>query len=242
MLAENSVIVLRSVRYRENSLIVSCYGRQSGRISLLVNQAFPKGKKSGRNVFFQPLSILDVVYYSRLNNEIQRVKEVSPAYFLATIHHNPVKLAIAVFLSELIYRSIREEEENSNLFSFLENAIVILDNLHSGLANFHLLFMIQLTRYLGFYPANEWNPTELFFDIKNGKFIGYEPAHGFYLNREISELLGKVMQLPLQYPEKLALNHKMRIALIDGLTQYYRFHLGVGINFRSLPVLMQLFE
>lgn len=242
MLVGNRVVVLRVVRYRENSLIVNCYGKTNGRLTLLVNNAFSKGKQTGKNVFFQPLSIVDVVYYTRPNSDMHRLKEVSPALPLSSLHHNPVKLAISIFISELIYRTIREEEENAQLFSYLESSIQVLDELHAGVANFHLIFMVHLSRYLGFYPINNWSEAESVFDYKNGKFVAGEPSHGFALGKQVSKLLGDVLKASLFKPDELKLDHKQRVKLIEGITQYYRFHLGAGVNFRTLPILMQLFE
>lgn len=242
MLQRNRVIVLRIVRFKENSLIVSCYAQEHGRITLLVNNAFPKGKKVGLNVYFQPLSILDVVYYYRPNAEIFRVKEVTPSYAFASLHLNPVKLTITIFLSELIYRTVREQETNQHLFAFIESSVQMLDNLNSGIANFHLIFMVQLTRYLGFYPLNRWSPAEPYFDIKNGIFCGVEPSHGFVLEKQTSKLLNCLIDTPMLNPEQLSLNHNQRQILIEAIVSFYRFHLGSGVRLRTLPILIQLFE
>lgn len=242
MLHHDRVIVLRTIRFKENSLIVSCYAREHGRITLLVNNAFPKGKKIGLNVYFQPLSILEVVYYYRPNAEIYRVKEVTPTHAFTSLHLNPIKLAITIFLGELIYRTVREQETNQHLFAFIENSVQMLDNLKAGVANFHLIFMVQLSRYLGFYPLNRWSPAEPYFDIKNGVFCGVEPAHGFVLERQTSRLLSNLMDTPMLNPEMLSLNQNQRQILIEAITSFYRFHLGSGIRFRTLPILTQLFE
>lgn len=242
MLQQNRVIILRVIRYRENSLIVSCYAKEHGRITLLVNNAFPKGKKAGLKVYFQPLSVLDVVYYYRPNAEMFRVKEVAPAYAITSLHQNPIKLTMSIFLSELIYRTIREEETNPQLFAFIQNSIQMLDNLESGVANFHLIFMMQLSRYLGFYPLNRWSPTEPYFDIKNGIFCGVEPAHGFVLEKQTSKVLSQLIDTPMFAPETLSLNQSQRQTLIEAISSFYRFHLGSGIRFRTLPILIQLFQ
>ncbi len=242
MLLQNRVIVLRVIRYRENSLIVSCYAQEHGRITLLVNRAYPNGKKAGMNVYFQPLSVLDVVYYYRPNAEMFRVKEVTSAYHFPNLHQNPIKLTISIFLSELLYRTIREEETNQPLFAFIENSIQILDNLQTGVANFHLIFMMQLSRYLGFYPLNRWSAAEPFFDIKNGKFCGAEQAHGFVLEEQTSKMLSELIDTPMLNPEALTLNQNQRRIIIEAIASFYRFHLGAGIRFRTLPVLIQLFE
>lgn len=242
MLQRNRVIVLRTIRYKENSLIVSCYALEQGRITLLVNNAFPKGKKVGLNVYFQPLSILDVVYYYRPFAEMHRVKEVTPTHAFTSLHLNPIKLAITIFLAELIYRTVKEQETNQHLFAFIENSVQMLDNLKAGVANFHLIFMVQLSRYLGFYPLNRWSPAEPYFDIKNGVFCGVEPAHGFFLEKQTSRLLSNLMDTPMLNPELLGLNQNQRQILIEAITSFYRFHLGSGIRFRSLPILIHLFE
>ncbi|QKG81044.1 DNA repair protein RecO [Tenuifilum thalassicum] len=242
MLAESRVVVLRTVRYKENSLIVSCYSRDFGRTTLLVNRAFQKGRKAGLNVYFQPLTVLDTVFYNRPNTEVHRLKELGLVHAFGSLHQDPIKLTISVFISELIYRTVKEEEPNPHLFTFIENSIVILDHLHSGISNFHLIFMVQLARYLGFYPINSWTEDNCIFDYKNGKFTNVEPANGFYLCKSTSQLLGEIMKTPMLNADKINLNRKQRNEIIEGITAFYRFHLGSGIRFKTLPILNQLFN
>lgn len=241
MLQKSKAIVLHTLRYKDNSLIVYCYSEQFGRITFLVNGAFKTGKLPGKAVYFQHFAILDVVFYQTNRVEMCRVKEVSVPISLTSIPFDPVKRSVVLFLSEVIYRTVKEEESNPTFYSFLENTIHLFDITQSGVANFHLVFLLQLSRYLGFYPTNTWTKETPYFDYKNGTFVSFTAQHRFYLDAEASKLLSRVITTPFHKTDELILNHNQRLRVIDGILNYYRFHLGNFLEFNSLPVLSQLY-
>lgn len=242
MLHKSKAIVLHTIRYKDNSLIAYCYSESFGRISFIVNSAFSTGKTPGKAVYFQPFSILDIVFYKKAGSDLCRVKEVSVAINQTTISFDPVKRSIALFLSEVVYRTVKEEEPNQSFYSFLENSIHLLDIMHSGVANFHLVFLLQHSRHLGFFPSNIWSEVDRYFDYRNGTFISYIPQHNFYLESDVSRMLSEVISTPFYKVDELALNHSQRIQIINGILRYYRFHLGSSLEFNSLSVLIQLFD
>jgi len=242
MLQKSKAIVLHAIRYRDNSLIAYCYSEAFGRISFLVNSAYSKGKSPGKSVYFQPFAILDVVFYKKERTDLCRLKEVSLAINQNSIPYDPVKRSIALFLSEVVYRTVKEEEPNNLFYTFLENSIHLLDIMHSGVANFHLIFMMQHSRHLGFFPSNTWSEPTKYFDYKNGTFVSQPPQHNFYLEPEPSKLLSTLIATPFHRTEQLVLNHHQRVQIINGILSYYKFHLGSSLEFNSLSVLTQLFD
>jgi DNA repair protein RecO (recombination protein O) len=242
MIQKSKAISLHSVKYGDNSLIAYVYSESHGRLSIMVHSAYGKHKSSGKAIFFQPLNIINLVYYHKGNQTLCKLKEVSPEVNFTSIPYDPVKRAIALFIGEVVYRTIREEEANPVMFSFLAHAIQLLDVMHAGISNFHLIFLAQLTRHLGFFPGNSWSDAKPIFDYKNGLFIKDEPIHPLYFNKEKSKSMGLVLSTPFHDAETLNLNHKIRVELIEGFLTFYQMHVESVSGIKSLPILTQVFE
>ena len=242
MIHKTKAIALHSVKYGDSSLIAYVYSESHGRLSLMAHSAYGKHKSSGKAVFFQPLNIVNLVYYYKESQTLSKLKEVSSEVNFSTIPFDPVKRAIALFIGEVVYRTIREEEPNPVMFSFLESSIQLLDVMHSGISNFHLIFLAQLTRHLGFFPGNTWSESNPIFDYKNGLFIHAEPTHPLFFNKEKSRIIGLVLSTPFHEAEALMLNHKTRAQLIDNFMTFYQVHIEGVSGIKSLPILSQVFE
>jgi len=208
----------------------------------MVHSAYGKRKSTGKAIFFQPLSIINLVYYHKGFQTLCKLKEVSTEVNFSSIPFDPVKRAIALFIGEIVYRTIREEEPNPVMYSYLENSIQLLDVMHSGISNFHLIFLAQLSRYLGFFPGNTWSDATPIFDYKNGLFIKSEPTHPLFFDKEKSKLIGQVLSTPFNEADTLKLNHKTRAQLINNLLSFYQVHIESVSGIKSLPILSQVFE
>jgi DNA repair protein RecO (recombination protein O) len=242
MIHKTKAIALHTVKFGDSSLIAYVYSESHGRISLMVHGAYGKRKSSGKAIFFQPLNILNLIYYHKENQTLCKLKEVSTEVNFSTIPFDPVKRAIALFVGEIVYRTIREEESNPVMYNFLENSFQLLDVMHSGVSNFHLIFLAQLTRYLGFFPGNSWSDSTPIFDYKNGLFVHAEPSHPLFFNKEKSKLIGLVLSTPFHEAEGLQLNHKVRSQLIESFLSFYQVHNESISGIKSLSVLSQVFE
>jgi len=242
MIHKTKAIALHTVKYGDSSLIAYVYSELHGRLSIMVHGAFGKRKSTGKAIFFQPLNIIDIVYYYKENQTLCKLKEVSTTVNFNSIPFDPVKRAIALFVGEVVYKTIREEESNPLMFRYLENSIQLLDVMHSGVSNFHLIFLAQLSRHLGFFPGNSWRESTPFFDYKNGLFVGVEPAHPLYFDKTKSKFFGQVLATPFHEAELLRFNHNSRAHLIENFLSFYRIHNDSVSEIKSLPVLSQVFE
>ena len=242
MIQKSKSIALHTVRYGENSLVAYLYTQEFGRVSLMVNSAYGKGKAAKKAIYFQPLNIIDVVFYPSRNQGLGRLKEVSVSKANSFLHANIVKSAIAVFLGEIVYRTVKEEESNLALFQFLELSVLMLDVMDKGVANFHLLFLVKLSKYLGFYPSGEYSVATPFFDCKSGQFVKFEPLHPIHFNQNHSELLSKLLQNDYASPGTISLNGSQRNDFLNQLLNFYAYHLDSVHALKSLPVLNQLFS
>lgn len=174
MLQKTQGIVLHSLKYKDTSIIVDIYTEVSGRASFLVPVSRSR-KAAVKSVLFQPLSLVELEADFRPNTSIYKVKEAKSFYPFTSIPYDPYKSAIALFLSEFLYRALREEAENRPLFAYLQHSIVWLDECGSGFANFHLVFLMRLSRFLGLYPNLEDYHGGDYFDLQNACFTPLRP-------------------------------------------------------------------
>lgn len=233
-------IVLKTVRYGETSIIAGIFTELFGLQSYLINGVRVTSKKgSGKANLLQPGAILDmVVYHNELKN-LQRVKEFKWAYVYENIFFNVFRNAIALFMVELLQRSIKQPEANPPLFEFVEDAFIHLDkSSDSAAANFALYFAINLGRFYGFMIADRYSDTTNILDLMEGRYTADKPDHQYYLEKEhsrsISDLL-KVMQ-----PSELAqikLNQEARRVLLHAFETFYALHIQDFGKMKTLPVL-----
>lgn len=242
MIQKARAIVLNSIKFQESSLISYCYSQEFGRISIVVNGAFSRGKRQGKSIFFQPFNVLDIVFYQNPRSNLNRLKEVEFAMYQQSIPFDPIKRSIALFLSEFIYRTVKEVEPNPTLYKFVESYIDQLDAATEGIANSHLIFLAQLTKHIGFMPTNLWSTKSPFFDYKNGTFIETQPKHSLYFDKDLSRAIGQLLTTSLNRSNSIALSRFQRAQIIEGLIDYYKFHLGEIFEINSLPILSTIFQ
>jgi DNA repair protein RecO (recombination protein O) len=241
MIRKTRGIVLHTTRYGESSLIVHSYTEQSGRQSFMV-KGVRKSRKDNRSNLFQPLFILDFEVYHKDNREIQLVKEVYRAIPLNTIPYDITKSTQAIFMAEVLFRVVKEEEPNPMLAHYLFSTIQYLDALLESSPDFHIIFLFQLSRYLGFYPQKRTREDELFFDLASGRFKPAFSDPDIQLDEPASALWISCMLSDYQQIKNLELNSSQRKRMLDNLVRYYKLHVeGMG-EIKSLEVLHDFFH
>ena len=234
-------IILHTTRYGESSLVVHCYTEQYGRQVYMV-KGVRKSRKQNRSNLFQPLFILDFEVYHKDDREIQLVKEVSRTMPLNSLPFDMVKSAQAIFMAEVIYRVVREEESNPMLAHFLLSSIQYLDALEKASPDFHILFLFQLSRHLGFYPQDNFDEVRIFFDLASGLFISHFKDPELQLDENSSELWHRYMLSEYQSVKDSDFNGLQRKLVLDNLVRFYKFHVAGMGEIRSLEVLHSYFH
>jgi DNA repair protein RecO (recombination protein O) len=237
MLVKTKAIVLSALRYQEKSLIVKCFTESDGLKSYYVRDAFTSKKSSQKTVYFRPLSILDIEASHKNKGTLEYFKEVRLAHPYFSMTTDITKITIAIFISEMLHHSIKEEEKNQGLYSFLETALLWLDS-HDEVANFHLILLLEITKFLGFYPDSSDN-SHSFFEMTEGIFVPY--ASVSCLSAEESHLLKRL--IPLKFDNSVKAFHvSERQQLLKILLDYYAFHLDGFKKPKSLEVLREVFN
>jgi DNA repair protein RecO (recombination protein O) len=237
MLVKTRAIVLSSLKYQEKSLIVKCFSLSDGLKSYFVRDAFSSKKSNQKIAYFQPLSILEIEAVHKNKGTLESFKEIKIATPFATIHSDVVKSTIVMFLSEMLHHSIHEEEANESLFTFLETALLWLDT-HNEISNFHLIFLLETTKYLGFYPDTT-NLDLKFFEMTEGVFSPFHAVGS--LSEHETNLFKKLIDLKFDNSQKNFAAIERQI-LLKILIDYYSFHLDGFKKPKSLEVLKEVFS
>ena len=237
MLVKTKAIVFSSLKYQEKSLIVKCFTLSSGLKSYFVRDAFSSRKSNQKIAYFQPLTILEIEAVHKNKGTLENFKEIKIATPFHSIHSDIYKSTIAMFISEILHHSIHEEEKNESLFTFLEAALHWLDN-HDEIANFHLILMLETTKYLGFYP--DVSEIEFrFFDKIEGVFTPFQTIGS--LTEHETHLFKKLIDLKFDNDQKIFAVIERQI-LLKILIDFYSFHLDGFKKPKSLEVLKEVFS
>jgi len=234
-------IVLQSLRYGDTSLIVKVFTREAGLKSYMVKGAFNRNAKN-RVALFQNLHLINYI-------EVGNLKKATLGYMkdvqLKTVYHSlPFvmnKSAIVMYVSELLSKTLTEQEKNEPLYDFIEQSLLWLDLVEADYANFPLYFTLELTRHLGFYPKLNY-VQDFCFDMMEGQFAHDYPVHPYYFDHANAALLSRFLDAGIDEACRLPLNVVQRREMLDGIITFMRLHAPVMKGFKSHEVLKTVLE
>ena len=222
MVSKTNGIVLNYIKYKETSIISKIYTKEFGLKSYLINGV--RTKKGKFNISsFQPLSLLELVVYENKNSQIGRIKELKFDKIYFTNHHVQKKISICLFISEVLLKLITFQVPDKNQFNFVRNSLIELDKIVENYENFHIIFLIKFSKYLGFEISN-------ISDISNIKFES-ELVISFLSEIIISE-----------YSSNIKSTSSVRNKALEIIIVYFREKTELNINFNSNRILKNIFN
>jgi DNA repair protein RecO (recombination protein O) len=240
MVEHTKGVVLSFNRYSDSSGIVNLFTHRFGRRAYLA-RGINKGKKEMKNIFFQPLSILDIEASHHEGREVHNMSRCALSYIPSSLPYSVTKSTIAIFLAEVLNATIREESADYTLYDFIEESVINLDRLDGNASWFHISFMVKLSSYLGFGPSLPDSDEPLLFDMTNGLFSVLPPVSGIYMNHEQTALLKLLIATPLSNAGALSIAGHNRRSMLDQLIKFYSMHTPGLKNIKSLKVLQEVF-
>ena len=180
--------------------------------------------------------------YHKENQGLHHIKEVQPDYIYQHLHSDVIKRALLVFVNELLYKSLHEEMPNKPLFQWLHHALVWLDLADRHVADFHLIVMMELTKYLGFYPKKEPARIHTVFDMEEGIFGNRLPLHPYYITGETVDQMNRLMEASFDQNNNYAFTNAQRRDLLEALIVFYKLHLPAFSGFKSLEILKMVID
>ncbi|PWS27436.1 DNA repair protein RecO [Pedobacter yonginense] len=232
-------IVLKTTNYSESSVIVQVLTDKFGMQSYLIN-GVKKPKAKIKLNMLQSLHLLDMVVYHKINTNIQRVSEARQTPVFKSIPYDIVKSSIVIFLNEVLYKSIRQQSADDSLFDYIYNSIAWFDECEEFNPNFHLSFLLKLTRFLGFSPNDQRRNDQVYFDLQEGEFVSRPPIHVNYL--ELDDALGfiSLFNTPLEKIYELKFTNSQRRFLLDKILVFYTLHTASFGEVQSHKILESL--
>ena len=239
ILVKTYAIVISALKYAEADLIVKCYTQKSGLKTYILRGVLRSKKGKFKTSMFQPLSQLELVAKHKDKGTLEYLQEAKMLNTYKTLHTDVIKSSMVLFISEILRNSIQEEEENEALYQYLETTLNWLDH-HERFANFHLLFMLKLTKYLGFYPDDS-NMDFDYFNLLDGVFQDVE-TNNYCIEGQNSTILKQLLGINFDGLELLKLTKTNRNQFLEMLLVYYQLHIDTFKKPKSLAVLHEIFN
>lgn len=233
-------IVLNTLKYGESSIIAHLLTDTFGRQSYIIQGVGSSRGRGSKTALFQPMFALRFEGLASTRSDLHRMRDIESGILLRTTPYDIRKSTISLFMAEVLYRLVGESETNQALFDFVWGSVEALDEAVEGVANFHLWFLANLSRFLGFSPSGEWLPG-CWFDMREGCFTPIKPLHDNMMRPEYAALFRDLLECDVQYLAEIGLNRRQRVEMLDAMVAYYTVHLDSIRTVRSIGVLQEVF-
>ena len=212
-----------------------------GRRSYMVQGVRSHNGRGSKLALFQPMFPVEFEGLESSRQQMHRFKEVQGGFVLQSLPFDVRKSTMALFMAEVLYRLVREyDEPNQALFDFVWNCVGALDSMDEGVANFHLWFLANLSRFLGFCPGNDYSAGD-WFDIREGLYTKTRPAHVSYMNRECACMLRDFLECDVRCLAEIGLNRTQRVEFLNAVLVYFGYHLDAISAVQSVRILREVF-
>lgn len=239
MQVSTKAIVVSKLRYKDHDLIVKCYTEQYGIKSYLLKNVLKSKKGKFKPAYFQPLTIIDIEADHKDIRSLQYLKDIKIENDFESIHTNIIKSTIAMFLAEVLNSVLKEEEANESLYNYLETSLIWF-NENTTDTNFHLIFLIELTKYLGFYPDSSQSHLP-YFNLEDGKF--YKTKLGeYFIEGENLILLKQLLGIKFDALKSTNFKPTKKLEFLNMILLYLKLHLDGFKQPKSVTVLNQIFH
>lgn len=238
MLHKTRGIVLKTINHGEASVICQIFTEKFGLQSYIVHGAKKNKAKIHYNIL-QPLHLLDMVVYHKNNGNIQRVSEARQSPLFHSIPYEVEKSAIAIYLTEVLFKCLKQQGSDDYLFEYVFSAVIWLDSTPDAPANFHLYFLLRLSKFLGFYPALR-KGKQAYFDLKDGVFCDRAPYHNLVLQEPHTSQWGNLLAGSFETMRTIRIPLADRRILLRSLIDYYRLHIDNFGEIKSHLVLEEV--
>ncbi len=232
-------VVLGTLKYGEKGVIVHMLTDVYGRQSYMIQGVRPTAKGS-KMALLQPMFAVEFEGLTSPKMDLHRMKDLVPGMVLQSTPFDVRKSTMALFMAEVLYRLVKESEPGSELFDFVWASVAALDALEEGIANFHLWFLANLSRPLGFSPDNEYSDGA-WLDIRDGHFTPHALIPSAALTPENARILHDMLECDVRYLAEIGLNRVERASFLEAMLKYYSFHLDSINAVESLRIMREVF-
>lgn len=241
MLKHSRGIVLHTLRYSDEAIIAHVQTETAGHRSFLIRISRTR-KGHSLHTLFQPLALLELTWEESANPSLCRPKSVVVSTPLTSLPFDPYKTTMALFLAEFLDHALRGEPASEALFEYIYYSVVWLDTASKDFANFHLVFLLRLTRFLGLFPKVTTTYNLPYFDLVSCTFHASKPAHPHFLPPEDTARLPVLLRMRYENMHLFHLQGNERNRFLQLINDYYRIHRPDFPELKSLSILREVFS
>jgi len=239
MIVTTKGIILKSIKYGETSLIQDIYTQEFGLKSYIVSGIRNK-KKGNKSGLLQLMGLVEIVVYNKNNNTLNRIKEVKADRLYRSIPFDVIKSTTGIFITEVSRRSITENEHNEDLFRLLYDSFIYLDETKHSIAIFPILFMIKLSKELGFSPADNYTQARPIFNLMEGEFISDTISSQYNMDEVASQYFYSLLHEEYDISHAFQVPKRIRLYLLEELIKFYQIHINNFGEIKSLDIIRQV--
>lgn len=239
MITKSRAIILRVTKYNDSMQIVDAYTEKGGLRGFIVK--IPKTRKARvKNVLFTPMAIMELEWNDRATARLQHVRYAAPLQIYSDIPFSPAKTSLTLFLSEFLSATLRAPIADERIFNFVYTSMLWLDAEQGSCANFHIVFLLHLSVYLGLEPNVENAGEGKYFDMVNGLFSDLRPQ-GDYIAPSEAAYIPMLMRLKYATAQRIRFTRIQRAQLLRGIIRYYSLHIPSFPELKSPDILQEVF-
>ena len=234
-------IVLNVMKYSDKNSIAHVYSDRRGRLAFLLPQGSTRGARL-RNAAFMPLSVVELEARIVPGKDIYSFRDARVLHPLTHIYGDPVRSAVAMFISEFLSHVIQESERNESLFRYISRSVMLLNSISQGVANFHICFVYNLGPFIGIQPDAESYTDGAWFDMQEGVFTPYAPPTSHRLAPMQARALYLLSRMSFANMHLFRYSREQRSEILDIMLTSFRIHNNTMGTLRTPDILHQLFE
>ena len=239
MVTSTSAIVLSKIRYKDNDIIVKLFTKEYGAISFIVKGGQKSKKNKIKYVYFQELTILEIQFNYNLKRDLQYIKDIEIKHNYTSSHTDLVKVSVIMFLSEVLSNIITHQKREIQLYNYIEQSLIWYD-INKSNTYFHMIFLIELTRYLGFYPDMLSNNFK-YFNLEGGSYEKSKTSE-YSITGDSLNLFNQILGIKFDSNPLPALNSKDKMEIINIILTYYKLHINNFKPIKSLEIVKNIFS
>ncbi|MFL2642929.1 MAG: DNA repair protein RecO [Flavobacteriales bacterium] len=239
MTSSTSAIVLSKIRYKDNDIIVKIFTREYGAISFIVKGSAKSKKSKIKFVYFQELTIVNIQFNFNPNRNLQYIKDLEIKHHYSSSHTDLVKTSVIIFLSEMLSNIITHQKKEVELYDYIEESLIWYDTNHLN-SYFHLIFLLELTKYLGFYPDISDNHLP-YFNLEEGIYESSKTSK--YSIKDVNlNLFNNILGIKFDSNHLLALNSEEKMEVLNIIITYYKLHINNFKGLKSLDIIRNTYN
>lgn len=239
MTSSTSAIVLSKIRYKDNDIIVKIFTREYGVISFIVKGSAKSKKSKIKFVYFQELTIVNIQFNFNPNRNLQYIKDLEIKHHYSSSHTDLVKTSVIIFLSEMLSNIITHQKKEVELYDYIEESLIWYDTNHLN-SYFHLIFLLELTKYLGFYPDISDNHLQ-YFNLEEGIYESSKTSK--YSIKDVNlNLFNNILGIKFDSNHLLALNSEEKMEVLNIIITYYKLHINNFKGLKSLDIIRNTYN